>query len=169
MRNVVQTLGTADESVCRHRPGGLTREDRAIFASRRAWCWTLAVLGVGLALAGAGMLFSDRSGSAAFAQMNAATARSEGLVVSTTALGDNEAIICLVDTSQQRLLVYVADAKRSRLKLLAARDISADWSLTDWNNDPPLPKDIRTRADKALEGARPAPGAGAEKKPDSTP
>jgi len=71
-----------------------------------------------------------------------------GILVSTTALPDNDVVICLLDTNRDRLLVYMADGKRSRLRLLAARDVSADWSLTDFNNDPPLPKDIRARLEK---------------------
>jgi hypothetical protein len=56
--------------------------------------------------------------------------------------------------------VYVADAKRSRLKLLAVRDIAADWALTDYNNDPPLPKDVRTRVEKWMETGGPGKEGG---------
>jgi len=105
------------------------------------------------------LVFSALAGSPASADPQAARPAAPGVVVSTTALGDNEAMICLLDTAQQRLAVYVADARRSRLRLLAVRDVSADMMLTDFNNDPPLPKDIRARVEKAPESARPAPGA----------
>jgi len=109
-------------------------------------------------------MVADRSDSAAYAQAAAAAAGMEpppaqGLIVSTSPLGDSEVVICLVDKAQQRLAVYVADAKRSRLKLIAVRDIAADWALTDYNNDPPLPKDIRARVEKWQESARPTTGA----------
>ena len=122
-------------------------------------CGVVAVLGLG-------MLLADRMGPTAFSQVPAAVAAASGVVVTSAPLPDNEVMICILDTARQRLAVYVADAKRTRLKLLAVRDISADWSLTDWNNDPPLPKDVRARADKAAESARPAPEV---RKPEETP
>ena len=90
------------------------------------------------------------------------------LVVAATAMGEGSVVVCLVDRTKQRLAVYVADARRSRLKLLAVRDIAADWALTDYNNDPPLPKDVRARVE-AMTG-EPAPPAGAtEESPVSPP
>ena len=71
-------------------------------------------------------------------------------------------------TSRERMAVYVADGRRSRLKLLAVRDLSADWALTDYNNDPPLPKDVRARAEKTAESAAPARGA-QERKAETSP
>lgn len=84
------------------------------------------------------------------------------VVVSVTPLGPSEVVICLVDVARQRLAVYLADGKRSRLKLLAVRDISADWALTDYNNDPPLPKDVRARVRQWKE--TPGSDAGTESK-----
>jgi len=134
-------------------------EARVIRSARRAWYFALGAAGVCLALVGAVLVFSALAGSPTPADSQAARPAAPTVVVSTTALGDNEAMICLLDTAQQRLAVYVADAKRSRLRLLAVRDISADMMLTDFNNDPPLPKDVRARMDKAVESARPAPAA----------
>jgi hypothetical protein len=121
-----------------------------------------------VALVGAGLMFSGRADPAAFAEVRAGQVTGQGLVVSATPLGDNEVVICLVDTSRERMAVYLADGRRSRLKLLAVRDISADWALTDYNNDPPLPKDIRARVEKAAEAALPAKGA-PDRKPESSP
>lgn len=102
-----------------------------------------------MALAGIGLVISGRPESLAFAAGATGPGPSGGtsanVVVSATSLGDREVVICLVDTARQRLAVYLADGRRSRLKLLAVRDISADWELTDWNNDPPLPREIRAR------------------------
>jgi hypothetical protein len=112
-------------------------------------------LGVAAALAAAGLALSDRVGAAAPAGMPAGSVTGQGVVISATPLGDNEVVLCLVDAARDRLAVYVADARRTRLKLLAVRDLSADWALTDYNNDPPLPKDIRARAEKAAGAARP--------------
>ena len=135
----------------------LGREGWAIQSSRGAWCVALGVLGVGLALAGVGLVVSGRTDSTAFGQVPAGRAAGPGVVIATQSLGDNDVVVCLVDTAQQRLLVYLVEARRSRMRLVAARDISADWSLTDFNNDPPTPKDVRARAEKAAETGRPAP------------
>lgn len=126
---------------------------------------------MGLALLGMGLAQSGRTGAVALGEVPFAPGPGQpmpNITVSATALGDNEAVICLVDRLRDRLLVYLADAKRSRLKLLAARDISADWLLADWNNDPPLPKEIRAMAEKATEPAKPA-GATSNPKPETSP
>ena len=147
-----------------------------ILGGRGIW-WLAVGLLAGVALAGVGLAVAGRADSAAFAQVRAGQASGEGLVVSATPLGDNEVVICLVDTSRQRMAVYLADGRRSRLRLLAVRDLSADWSLSDYNNDPPLPKDIRARTEKASpstggrtgpEAGRPAPGADSQK-PETAP
>ena len=106
---------------------------------------------VALALCGAGIALSGQGGPPA-----PADTAGRSLLQSATPLGDGEVIITLVDTSQQRLAVYMVDAKRGRLRLLAVRDIAADWALTDYNNDPPLPKDVRARLEKQLETGRSA-------------
>jgi len=115
----------------------------------------LGVFGVGLACLGVGLMASSDSGSAARAGTTwpVALAPAAGLnvIVSATPMGDSSVVICVVDTAKERLAVYVADARRSRLKLLAVRDISADWALTDYNNDPPLPKDVRARIESLTE------------------
>ena len=130
--------------------------------------WLVVGLLAGVALAGVGLAVAGRADSAAFAQVRAGQALGEGVIVSATPLGDNEVVICLVDTLRQRMAVYLADGRRSRLRLLAVRDLSADWSLSDYNNDPPLPKDIRARAEKASEAGRAAPGADS-RKPETAP
>jgi len=115
----------------------------------------LGVFGVGLACLGVGLVASSDSGSLARAQpagsFALAPASDANVIVSATPMGDSSVVICVVDTAKERLAVYVADARRSRLKLLAVRDISADWALTDYNNDPPLPKDVRARIESLTE------------------
>ena len=121
-------------------------EGRTIFVSRRLGAVAIGAAAVGLALALVALGAAVRQEGAPV--VDASAASPAGLVVSSTTLASGEVVLCLVDTGRQRLAVYVADAKRSRLKLLAVRDISADWALTDYNNDPPLPKDVRTRVEK---------------------
>jgi hypothetical protein len=143
------------------------REGEAGVGSRPAWALAVMMLGAGLGALGVGLAVSGRPGDAAWAAPAAQEALSSpgnaGALVSTAVLSDSEVVICIADPQRHRLAVYVADAKKSRLKMLAVRDISADWALTDWNNDPPLPKDVRARVDKFLESGKPDPGAGGDK------
>jgi len=104
---------------------------------------------------------SGRNEASAPSGAGARRTRAEDLVVAATPLGERDALVCLVDVGRERLAVYLADGRRSRLRLLAVRDISADWALTDFNNDPPLPNEIRARVQKALGGGEPAPEPGA--------
>jgi len=143
----------------------------AALGSRGSWCLSAGLVGAGLAVLGIGWAIGSRGGSQAFGEVAFPPSLSQPVDtvgMTTTALGDNEAVICLVDRARERLLVYQVDVKRARMKLLAARDISADWLLADWNNDPPLPKEIRTRIEKASETARPA-AAGESRKPGTAP
>jgi hypothetical protein len=132
---------------------GAAPEDRAIPKLGRAW--TILALALGLA---AGLVLWAAVGS------SAAPGRSGGaagdVVISTTVMPDGEVVVTILNVPLERMALYAADAKRSRLRLLAVRDISADMGLTDYNNDPPLPrdiKDIRARLDKGAEAPRPAP------------
>jgi hypothetical protein len=85
----------------------------------------------------------------------------QDLVLAVSPMGDDGALVVLVDGRRDRMAVYLADSRRGRLRLLAVRDVSADWSLTDYNNDPPLPRDIRARVEKMLEGGPSPAGKGA--------
>jgi len=117
-----------------------------------AWGGVLALAGFGLAVAAVSLWVADRSGGTAWAQdLGMPAAGTPGVVVSATPFGDSEVMICVFDGVRQRLAVYVADARRTRLKLLAVRDVSADWALTDYNNDAPLPKDVRARVEQWKE------------------
>jgi hypothetical protein len=84
----------------------------------------------------------------------------QDVVLATAPLGDAGVLVVIVDARRDRLAVYQADTRRNRLKLLAVRDLSADWSLTDYNNDPPLPRDIRARVEKMLERVPPPESKG---------
>jgi len=119
---------------------------------RRTWAFAIAGLGVGLALLGVGIAVGSRGNTAVWAALTEPPPPGETLL-SATPLGGDRIVVCLLDTRRDRLMVYLADGKRSRLKLLAVRDISADWALSDYNNDPPLPKDIRQRVEKWKETA----------------
>jgi hypothetical protein len=121
----------------------------------------VGLAGIGLAILGVGLAVSSRTGSEAWAEVPLPASFGQpppGVGMMAVSLGEGEVAVCLTDRSRERLLVYQVDAKRGRMKLLAARDIAADWLLTDWNNDPPLPKDVRVRVERGIEPAPKSPG-----------
>lgn len=115
---------------------------------RRTWAIAVGVLGAGLGLLGLGLALGGRNDTVAWAAALPNGAPAGGVQVATASLGGDRVVVCLVDTARNRLMVYVADAKRNRLRLLAVRDISADWALSDFNNERPYPKDIRQRVEQ---------------------
>ena len=129
---------------------------------RRTWAIGLAAVAGAVGMLGLGLVLGERSDAVAWAAGPAVDAAGE-VLLSTTPLGDDRVVVCLVHTGRNRLMVYEADAGRSRLRLLAVRDISADWALDDYNNDAPLPRDIRQRVQQwkestgGAETPKPAP------------
>jgi len=131
---------------------------------RRTWAIAIAVLGAGLGALGLGLAVGRPADSFAWAAVPA-EGEAPHVAISATPVGDDKVVVCLVDTVRDQLMVYLADGKRTRLKLLAVRDISADWALSDYNNDPPLPKDIRQRVEAFRGSAEPPEEISAPKPP----
>ena len=146
------------------RYGGLHREEGGLKV-RRTWAIALAGVGAGLGLLGLGLALGDRPDAAAWAARLTEGGGGGEVLLSATPLGADRVVVCLVDTSRERLMVYLADGKRSRLRLLAVRDISADWALSDYNNDAPLPGDIRQRVEKWKESTDKEAGRETRKPP----
>ncbi|MEA3366573.1 MAG: hypothetical protein U9R68_00500 [Planctomycetota bacterium] len=132
---------------------------------RRTWAIALAGVGAGLGLLGLGLALGDRPGAAAWAARLTEGGGEGEVLLSATPLGGDRVVVCLVDMSRERLMVYLADGKRGRLRLLAVRDISADWALSDYNNDAPLPGDIRQRVEKWKESTGKEAGRETRKPP----
>jgi len=130
---------------------------------RRTWAIAVAILGGGLGALGLGLAFGHPADT--FAWAAPADGAMPRVALSATPVGENTVVICLVDTVRDRLMVYVADGRRTRLRLLAVRDISADWALSDYNNDPPLPKDIRQRIEAFRGSPEPVDETSAPKPP----
>jgi len=145
------------------QPVPLCRKVRGLRVNRWPAYAGLGLVGAALAalvaFGPAGCGRGEPSAQAMDAAMPMGPSSSGDVVVAATPMGESNVVICLVDTRRQRLAVYQADARRSRLKLLAVRDISADWMLTDYNNDPPLPRDIRSHVEKLIRPAGPEPPA----------
>jgi hypothetical protein len=119
------------------------------------------VLGAAILAAASAGCGGQGSPSALAMEPPAAHGAAQDLVLAVSPMGDDAALVVLVDGRRDRMAVYLADSRRGRLRLLAVRDVSADWSLTDYNNDPPLPRDIRARVEKMLEGGASPTGKGA--------
>ena len=67
-------------------------------------------------------------------------------------LGEKRQGVFIVDSQTLRLLVYSVEADARRLKLVAVRDISQDIRLAHYNNEPPLPEEIRRNVESGREG-----------------
>ena len=132
---------------------------------RRTWAVAVAGVVFAVGLLGLGLVLGDRPDAAAWAARLAEGGAAGDVLLSATPLGDDRVVVCLLNTSRDRLMVYLADGKRSRLRLLAVRDISADWALSDYNNDAPLPRDIRQRVEKWKESTGGEAGSETPKPP----
>jgi len=69
-------------------------------------------------------------------------------IASATVTGaGNQAVtqVFVVDAQTMRLLVYTVDQSSRQLKLFAARDISEDVRVLQYNNDHPWPDEMRSR------------------------
>jgi hypothetical protein len=111
--------------------------------SRRTWYAAMGMLAVGLAalVAAAGLFLAGGGGDAEAAP--AAGSDGADWRVEVAPLGEGGALVVLVSPTRQRLMVYRVDDRRTQLKLLAVRDVGADWALTDYNNERPLPQTVR--------------------------
>jgi hypothetical protein len=103
--------------------------------------------GVGLALAVAaaagdqGGVFAQRPAPATMPP--AATAGTELIVVPMT-LGEKGQMLTVVDPRQRVLGVYHIDAASGRIALKSVRNIRWDLQIDNFNNDKPLPQEIRS-------------------------
>ena len=122
--------------------------------------WSIAALVIALVLSGAGMW--SLSASRADAQ-GAVALTSEGpegrFTMASGPLGEKKLGVFIIDAQTMRLLVYAIDSESRQLKLMAVRDISQDVRLSHWNNDKPLPEEIRKRLDSGSDMKQPGGAA----------
>ncbi|NIA21285.1 MAG: hypothetical protein GWP05_04805 [Anaerolineaceae bacterium] len=110
--------------------------------------WSIVALVIALALSSAGVWWlsasrADAQGGAAFV-----SGGSDGrFTMASGPLGEKKLGVFIIDAQTMRLLVYAIDSESRQLKLMAVRDISQDVRLSYWNNDKPLPEEIRKRLD----------------------
>lgn len=109
----------------------------------------VGLAGAALALAVVGFATHARPESSLYAAAMSRANGSSEVVVTATPIGDGKVVVCLLDTRRERLALY--EAGRRRMRLLAVRDVSADLMLSDYNNEPPLPEDIRQRVRQGAE------------------
>jgi hypothetical protein len=73
--------------------------------------------------------------------------------MTTSPLGDKRQGVFILDAETMRLLVYTVGTDARQLKLVAVRDLSQDVRLSHFNNERPLPEEIRRRVDAGDEEA----------------
>ncbi|MBN2583547.1 MAG: hypothetical protein JXL80_10800 [Planctomycetes bacterium] len=110
---------------------------------------TIALGVVGLGAWSLGALTVD-----AQSPMTGVSTGAAGRFTMTTApLGDKKQGVFIIDAETMRLLVYAVNSDTRQLKLVAVRDLSQDVRLSHFNNERPLPDDIRKRVDAGDEDA----------------
>ena len=117
--------------------------------------WSIAVVAVVCVVTGGVLQYCFSEPEAVYGQMRSVA---DGrMVLFMSPLEQNRAALCMVDVARQRLAVYQVDFGRERLKLIAVRDFAADFGLSDYNNEAPLPKDIRSWLEDKDGGKKKSP------------
>jgi hypothetical protein len=108
-------------------------------AQRGRWSMLVSVMAVAIAAIAiwAISLKADVGGAATGSRFTMTTGPLGG--------SSNASVVYIVDSQTMRLLAYSIDPGTKMLKLMAVRDISADARMTYYNNDKPLPEDVRSR------------------------
>ena len=77
-----------------------------------------------------------------------AAATGSELIVVPAMLGDKAQILTVVDPRQQVMSVYHIDLVTGKIALKSVRKIVWDLQITDFNNENPLPQEIRSRLEQ---------------------
>ncbi len=116
---------------------------------RRVMLGTLVGAGLVMALVAAaqqqGEVFAQRPAPAATPPGAAAGAE---LIVVPMTLGDKSQMLTVVDPRQRALAVYHIDAATGKIALKSVRNIHWDLQIDNFNNDKPLPQEIRSSLDQ---------------------
>jgi hypothetical protein len=78
----------------------------------------------------------------------AAVTPSSGMIVVPTSLGDKAQILTVIDPAQQVMCVYHIDLPTGKIALKSVRKIAWDLQINDFNNENPLPQEIRSRLEQ---------------------
>jgi len=128
--------------------------------------WLPAVVAAAVAAGATWALSRPGSSLPRAAAQFPAVAGGQGVYLMPGQLATNAWGVYLLDTDRGSLLVYRFDAGSSRLKLLAARDVSADRGLGDFNTFPP-PAEVRRIVELERRARQKAEDGGAD--PDAGP
>jgi hypothetical protein len=77
-----------------------------------------------------------------------AAANGTELIVVPTALGEKGQMLTIVDPRQRALSVYHIDLVTGKIALKSVRNIQWDLQVTSFNNEIPLPLEIRSGLDQ---------------------
>jgi hypothetical protein len=86
----------------------------------------------------------DRPNTLSAERSGPATAASGGNVIAVpSAIGEKGQLLTVIDPQQQAMGVYHIELPSGKIKLLSARNIRYDMQMTNFNNEAPLPQEIR--------------------------
>lgn len=75
-------------------------------------------------------------------------AAGEEMIVVAAGWGEKGQMVIILDPRQRTMCVYQIEAATGKIALKSARKIHWDLQITDLNNEPPLPKEIRSLAEQ---------------------
>jgi len=75
----------------------------------------------------------------------AAVAAGTDLIVAPTSLGEKTQMLTVVDARQRVLCVYHIDTATGKIALRSVRNINGDLQIEAYNNENPLPQEIRSQ------------------------
>lgn len=102
---------------------------------------------------------------AAYGQQAQPIAGGSGLYLMPGQLSSSTWGCYVMDVDAQTLMAYQFYPGDRKMRLMAARDISNDRRLTDFNTDEPSPKDVKSWVDKLKNNTRQNPPAAGNAQP----
>jgi hypothetical protein len=70
------------------------------------------------------------------------------LMVFPITSGDKSQLLAVIDPKQRVMSVYRIDAASAKIALKSVRNLQWDLQLTDFNNEAPLPQEIRSLSEQ---------------------
>ena len=101
---------------------------------------SLVTLGLGLILGYCSATVSFQKSATAGDKAEATTSE---MIALKSDLSPTSHLLYLIDSKQKVMSVYEYDSKKTKLKLAAVRQFSADHQLSEFNNEAPFVSDIQ--------------------------
>lgn len=105
-----------------------------------------ALMGAGLVILAVGLF--DAHGQVVAPRMPAPPTAGGDLIAMPTPMGEKGQMLTVIDPKQQTIGVYWIEMPSGKISLRSVRNIHYDLQMTDFNGDPPLPREIRLQLEQ---------------------